>query len=717
MNVLTLANGGGGIIPMCARASAATQVHAIERNRFLYRMAKQCVRSNAAVNFAESTPPPPPIHLIDQKLELCRADGAEGGKRSSSKVVKNDADADEEEVSEEDAVSAAADGETARETVMSSPADVILTDLMDHAGGLGLGLLPAIDHAGAHLAHPTSVVVPSRLRVMAVLIELRMDGVSGFDLRSLNAYRWHPQAAKIDLEGEPHRVLSAPFEVTDLNLTQRLRAAATKAAEEAEEKGGSENSGNNKSSSSGGGGGSGGGAADWEQDVTLTIPATAEGAWNAIAFWFEADMGGGDILRSCPPPPWNNPTPTDTPSAASSAFTFASGGRSTTGTAGAAGAAKDTNRYFDANSWGTAVQYLDELYVDEGESVEVCVRRDATQIFFASSPPPTRPRHANIPQWHYDMLNDAGRNDAYNSAIAAAVTRRKGKGPGRRVDVLDAGSGSGLLSMMSRRAGADHVTACEQATHMTDAGEETVCMNGYGGDILCLNRDVRRVFTQESDGLVRGGLKPDGTQVEMERPADIMVYEVFDSGLIGEGVLHILAAARRRLLAGDATLVPCRAMVYAQPVEMRVGTVRCGPDPGGGGGGDSDCASSNPGGPNGGEVGDGEVGGGDSDACPAFDMSQANRWRWRPDYEGVNLEKCRDKWRALGDPVEVFEFDFYDVCAEELRPAAANLDVKVNAEGVFNAVVFWFELHLVGLYKLNPVDPELESAWFQPLNL
>jgi hypothetical protein len=36
-----------------------------------------------------------------------------------------------------------------------------------------------------------------------------MDTVSGFDLRSLNAYRWHPQAAKIDLNGEPHRVLSA----------------------------------------------------------------------------------------------------------------------------------------------------------------------------------------------------------------------------------------------------------------------------------------------------------------------------------------------------------------------------------------------------------------------------------------------------------------------------------------------------------------------------
>ena len=250
------------------------------------------------------------------------------------------------------------------------------------------------------------------------------------------------------------------------------------------------------------------------------------------------------------------------------------------------------------------------------------------------------------------MLNDAGRNGAYDAAITAAVARRKGKEKGKvgggRVDVLDAGSGSGLLSMMAARAGADFVTAVEQATHMTDAGEETVCMNGYGGRVLCLNRDVRRVFTKESEGLVRGGLKPDGTQVEMDRPADIMVYEVFDSGLIGEGVLHILAAARRRLLAGDAALIPARATVYAQPVEMRLGTVRCGGGGGSGGGGS----------------GGGLTGSGVDEAAFEFDMSQANRWRWRPDYEGVNLEKCRDKWRALGDPVEVFEFDFYDVAAE-----------------------------------------------------
>ena len=48
-------------------------------------------------------------------------------------------------------------------------------------------------------------------------------------------------------------------------------------------------------------------------------------------------------------------------------------------------------------------------------------------------------------------------------------------------------------------------------------------------------KDARRMFTKESQGLIKMGLKPDGTMPEMDRGADILVYEVFDSGLIGEG--------------------------------------------------------------------------------------------------------------------------------------------------------------------------------------
>jgi predicted RNA methylase len=68
-------------------------------------------------------------------------------------------------------------------------------------------------------------------------------------------------------------------------------------------------------------------------------------------------------------------------------------------------------------------------------------------------------------------------------------------------EVLDAGSGSSLLAMMAARHGADFVAAVEQKASMVDAGEENVCMNGLAHKVLCVNRDVRRVFTRESDGV------------------------------------------------------------------------------------------------------------------------------------------------------------------------------------------------------------------------
>ncbi len=49
------------------------------------------------------------------------------------------------------------------------------------------------------------------------------------------------------------------------------------------------------------------------------------------------------------------------------------------------------------------------------------------------------------PAWHFPMVADRPRNDAYDQALRRAA-------PGRRV--LDIGSGSGLLAMMAARAGA-----------------------------------------------------------------------------------------------------------------------------------------------------------------------------------------------------------------------------------------------------------------------
>ena len=53
------------------------------------------------------------------------------------------------------------------------------------------------------------------------------------------------------------------------------------------------------------------------------------------------------------------------------------------------------------------------------------------------------------------MLNDVDRNRSYEAGIEAAIR----EGGGRTV--LDLGAGTGLLSLMAARAGAERVYACE----------------------------------------------------------------------------------------------------------------------------------------------------------------------------------------------------------------------------------------------------------------
>ena len=219
----------------------------------------------------------------------------------------------------------------------------------------------------------------------------------------------------------------------------------------------------------------------------------------------------------------------------------------------------------------------------------------------------------------------------------------------QEVMVIDIGAGSGLLSMMAARAGADSVVAVEQSSHMCDVAEKTIATNGLSSQCIVLQRDARRMFCATSEGL-RAGRKPDGEAPELDRQADILVFEVFDSGLIGEGALHLTVLAKHRLLLPHARIIPAAARVFCQPIEYRV--ARCG----------------------------------------GVDVEHLNKYNWRADYEGVNLDANREQWTALAEPVQVFDFDFSDTANS--APASASFDACVTQPGVLNAVSLWFELQL-----------------------
>lgn len=143
-----------------------------------------------------------------------------------------------------------------------------------------------------------------------------------------------------------------------------------------------------------------------------------------------------------------------------------------------------------------------------------------------------------VSPWHFPMINDLPRNDAYYAAITRVA-------PGRRV--LDIGTGTGLLAMMAAKAGAASVAACEADPVIADHACEIVALNGLSDRI--------RVIAKHSTALAIG---PD-----LPQRANVLITETFSSDLLSEGILASLEHAHRELLREDAVVIPRCATALA----------------------------------------------------------------------------------------------------------------------------------------------------------
>ncbi|RXM95571.1 Protein arginine N-methyltransferase 7 [Acipenser ruthenus] len=160
--------------------------------------------------------------------------------------------------------------------------------------------------------------------------------------------------------------------------------------------------------------------------------------------------------------------------------------------------------------------------------------------------------HQEIARSSYaDMLHDKDRNEKYFLGIRAAVRRVKSRG--QQAVVLDIGTGTGLLSMMAVSAGADYCYALEVFKPMADAAVRIVEKNGFRDKIKIINKHSTEVTV--------------GPEGDMQSRANILVTELFDTELIGEGALPSYEHAHKNLVQTDCEAVPHRATVYAQLVE------------------------------------------------------------------------------------------------------------------------------------------------------
>lgn len=258
---------------------------------------------------------------------------------------------------------------------------------------------------------------------------------------------------------------------------------------------------------------------------------------------------------------------------------------------------------------------------------------------------------AMVPAWHFTMLNDETRNDAYDRAIRAAVR------PGDHV--LEIGTGSGILAMMAARAGAERVTTCEANPALADVARRIVAANGFAERVSV----VGRKSTQLEVGR------------DLPRPADLLIMEIFDSILVGEGVLPSLDDARARLLKPDARVLPQRARVYAAALEMpglrRVNPIR---------------------------------------RIAGFDLSPFEVFS---NPAGQMVELGAEPHRLLTDPFPVFDFDFrrpVPNAGEFRRP------VPVKAAGTVQAVAVWYDLFLDDAIAMTTAPGVERNHWKQAVD-
>ncbi|KAI3813061.1 hypothetical protein L1987_17775 [Smallanthus sonchifolius] len=249
---------------------------------------------------------------------------------------------------------------------------------------------------------------------------------------------------------------------------------------------------------------------------------------------------------------------------------------------------------------------------------------------------------------YLDMLNDSPRNRAYRTAIDRTVTKQ--------CHVLDIGSGTGLLSMMAARAiSVDDsssykgmVTACESYMPMVKLMKKVLRTNSMNHKI--------RVYNKRSDELEVG--------VDIASRADVLVSEILDSELLGEGLIPTLQHAHDKLLVENYKTVPYRATTYGQLVESTYLWKL------------HDLYNN-----------EANV----ADGIHLVPKGKGGILRVKPQQFAMHCDVLGEEIRLLSEPFKIFEFDFWK------RPDShgeTQVHIKATNDGTVHAVISWWVLQL-----------------------
>lgn len=148
------------------------------------------------------------------------------------------------------------------------------------------------------------------------------------------------------------------------------------------------------------------------------------------------------------------------------------------------------------------------------------------------------------------MLHDDERHRKYFDALRETMLELRRDGC-KEITTLDIGTGTGILSMMAAEAGSDHVVACEMFEPVSQLASEITRANKLSSRISVVNKASNELIIPH----------------DLPRKVDVLVTEIFDSELFGEGVLPTLHDAHKRLTHSNVRTIPSAAAVNLQLIQ------------------------------------------------------------------------------------------------------------------------------------------------------
>ncbi|WP_420387532.1 tetratricopeptide repeat protein [Roseivirga sp.] len=261
-----------------------------------------------------------------------------------------------------------------------------------------------------------------------------------------------------------------------------------------------------------------------------------------------------------------------------------------------------------------------------------------------------------VPPWHLKMLADHERNDAFEGALKNMIHED--------TVALDIGTGSGLLAMMAARHGAKKVYACEQSKYIAEAAKQNIAKNQLADKI--------QLFQSKSSQINESQLDP--------KP-NLIVAEIFDSGLLGEHAIPSFRHALENLCSENTRIIPKAAEVKGRLIHA------------------PKAASVNP-----------------MKKISGFDVSAFDQFRVPEEYVTQQLSDITHDF--CSEEFKILEVDFENLWA----PMAPNqcirfiASIPIEREKPIHGVAFWFTLFMDGQIQLSSAPGRKDNHWGQAIS-